>query len=158
MKIVRTSKSSRGQASVEFLLSAVFLMTLILWAVQLVVAIYTYVILAEAAKEGVRYAIVHGSDISSSSGPTSGSACTPDATTALCSCTSDDSNVSSVEDAVINYASYLDRSNINVCYLDGKNAAPSRVQVTVSYPLSSMFTLGWTPPTIHASAVGRIQN
>jgi Flp pilus assembly protein TadG len=37
-------------------------------------AIYTYSVLGNAAREGVRYAIVHGTDNSSCSGPSSGCA------------------------------------------------------------------------------------
>src|SRR6186997_3393043 len=57
----RTLSDNRGQALLEFLLTSVMLLTTIFAAVQLSVFVYTYSVLAEGAKQGVRYAIVHGS-------------------------------------------------------------------------------------------------
>jgi TadE-like protein len=143
----------RGQAMVEFVLSIIFIMTLLLWAVELILFIYTYSVMADAAKEGVRYAIVHGSNNSLPSGPSSGA--TSDCTT----------NVSVVKDVVKLYAkfSFRDTSGsnltVNVCYLDGNNQSPNRVQVTLSYPYLPLFSsLGWSSPTVKAAAEGRIVN
>src|SRR5438067_10738213 len=59
-----------GQAMVEFLLTVVFLTLLMVSVLEMAGFIYTYSVLANAAKEGVRYAIVHGASNSSPSGPT----------------------------------------------------------------------------------------
>src|SRR6184192_2139903 len=68
-EILRTRSNNGGQASVEFLLSALLCVTMIFAAVQMIIFIYTYTVLAEAAKVGVRYAVVHGSNNASPSGP-----------------------------------------------------------------------------------------
>jgi len=68
-----------------------------------------------------------------------------------------DPNGDNVKSAVRNYAGFLDpTSNITVTYLDSSNDAPSRVQVTVTYPVVSFFSAWTTSLTINASAEGRI--
>jgi len=52
----------RGSAQIEFAISAVMVLSLVFMAFELCSAVYTYVVLSEAANEGVRYAIVHSSD------------------------------------------------------------------------------------------------
>jgi Flp pilus assembly protein TadG len=152
----RTESNQRGQAQVEFLLSAIFLITLILISIELILLLYTYVVIAGAAKEGVRYAIVHGSGVAASGadysqGPSTGSAHT-------CSSSSNDNASSArIVSAVNTYANYSGMTVI-VCYLDGTNAAPNQVQVQVSYPYTTVFSLGLTTPTVRASALGRITN
>jgi Flp pilus assembly protein TadG len=130
----RTIRSrQRGQAFVEFLMSALFLLLTIFGAVQLIVIVYTYVTMAQAAKAGVRYAIVHGSDSGLASGP---------------------SNTTGVENAVKYYADYPGMT-ITVSYPDGNNNPPNRVRVQLNYPFS-LFPLGWALPTVRAAAEGRI--
>jgi Flp pilus assembly protein TadG len=136
-KMIRRVHSKRkGQATIEFLLSAIFLFTIISAAIQFIVMMYMYVLMSHAAKQGVRYAIVHGSKSFSSSGPGMN-----------CTCTT-------VKDAVKNYANYSGMT-ITVNYLDGNNDPPSQVQVQLSYAFS-LFHLGFTGPTMRASAQGRI--
>ena len=129
-----TSRSrQRGQAMVEFLISAILLMTTIFAVVQMIVYIYTYVSMAEAAKGGVRYAIVHGSNSGTPSGP---------------------GNTTNVENAVKFYADYPGMT-ITVTYPDGTNAPPNNVRVVLTYPFS-LFALGWDLPSVEAAAQGRI--
>jgi hypothetical protein len=132
---------------VEFLASAVFLVVTIAWTVQLIVMIYTWVVMAAAAKEGVRYAVVHGSknDSGSQAGPSSGSAF----------CATSGVEVAAVITAVRRAANYPGMT-VTVCYPDGNNKPASRVTVNASYPFATLFTLGFTPPTIRSSAQGRI--
>src|SRR6266851_9092714 len=52
---------ARGQASVEFALVIVLLMIMVLSMLELILLMHTYNTLADSAKEGVRYAEVHGS-------------------------------------------------------------------------------------------------
>src|SRR5215471_13749207 len=59
----------RGQAAVEFALIATFLFFLIIALIELFMFIYTYAALANSAKEGVRYAIVHGATGTNGVGP-----------------------------------------------------------------------------------------
>lgn len=144
----KRKQAGRGQASVEFLLTIILVAVAIVWVFELVMLIYSYNVFADAAKEGVRYAVVHGSGNSASSGPLSGSA--SDCTT----------NVTAVKAVVLNYAKYsfhdVSGAAVTVCYLDGTNQPPNRVRVTVSYPFIPFTNLGWNPPTIRAAAEGRI--
>jgi Flp pilus assembly protein TadG len=133
---------------VEFALTILTIMFVLFWLIEFVILMHTYTVLADSAKEGVRYAIVHGSGNTASSGPSSGTAST---------CIASPNSVSTV---VLNYAAgsfqNLTAMTTNVCYLDGNNQPGNRVQVTVSYPFLSYVNLPWTPPTIHASAEGRV--
>src|ERR1700739_51582 len=61
---------SEGQAAVEFMLVAVLLMLLVVGMIELIMLIYAYSVIADSAKEGVRYAIVHGNTGGLPSGPT----------------------------------------------------------------------------------------
>jgi Flp pilus assembly protein TadG len=144
--------SDRGYAVVEFVLVIVFVMFIIFWAFEMLMMLYTYTVIADAAKEGVRYAIVHGCGNTTCSGT-----CTP-----ACG----DTNGANVASTVLSYAqdSLHSTSNISlghgilVNYPDSSAAAPSRVQVIIHYPYQPYFSLGWTPPTINAAAEGRILN
>jgi Flp pilus assembly protein TadG len=140
----------KGLAAVEFALTILLVMVVIFWAFEFIMLVYTYNVMAEAAKEGVRYAIVHGANNSSSSGPATGAA--RDCTT----------NIAAITTLVQSYASTsfhnIAGMTITVCYLDGNNQPPNRVQVVVSYPFIPYASLGWIPPIINAAAEGRIAN
>lgn len=142
-----TRQEQKGQAMVEFLLSLMMLMIFIFFCFEIFMMVYSYNVLADAAKEGVRTAIISGSRSATPAGPTSGGS-------SDCS-----TNIAPVEAAVRRYAvlTFHDVSamTVNVCYLDGNNAAPSRVQVTVHYAYRPYFKLPLTP-TINAAAMGRI--
>src|SRR5262245_32851581 len=62
-------KREGGQALVEFLLTIVFVFLVIVAFLELIMMMYTYNVLADSAKEGVRYAIVHGTGNNLCSGP-----------------------------------------------------------------------------------------
>jgi len=149
------SKHDRGQAQIEFALSILFVFLFILGMIEMVMLLHTYNTLADAAKEGVRYAIVHGSNNTSPSGPTAASAFDPPCTSANSS-----SSIIDVQNTVLNYAqlSFHNTSGMNVyvCYFDGANTAPHRVGVVVSYPYQAFFGLGWPTLTVRAAAQGRI--
>ena len=132
----KTNRSrERGQALVEFLLSAVFLLTTVFAVIEMLVFVYTYVVMAQAAKAGVRYAIVHGSSSTIPSGP---------------------SDYTAVENVVKYYADYPGMT-ITVSYPDAapENHPPNRVRVELVYPFS-LLPLGWALPSVRASAQGRI--
>src|SRR5216684_6936082 len=63
-------RSDRGQATIEFALVIIFLMVMVLSIIEMIFLMSTYNVLANSAKEGVRYAIVHGANNSQPSGPT----------------------------------------------------------------------------------------
>ena len=134
----RRLSRQRGHAMVEFLLSTFFLFTIIFCIVQFTVFVYMYVTLAEAAKTGVRYAIVHGAKNSMGSGPG-----TPDTTAA------------SVESAARTWANYPGMT-VTVTYPDGSANPPSRVRVAITTPFSLL--PGWSFTNLRAAAEGRIMN
>lgn len=142
------AKKSRGQAQLEFILSILFLILTIFGTLELILFVYTYNVLADSAKEGVRYAVVHGTDSATCSGPGgNGVSCS-------------DSSGSNVQTTVKQYAQYsfhdTSAMTIAVTYPDSSSAAPSRVQVQITYPYQPFFGLGWPTVTVKAAAAGRI--
>jgi hypothetical protein len=115
----------------------------------MIMLLYSYNVLADSAKEGVRFAIVNGSNSATPAGPASGNS-------SDCS-----TNIAPVKSVVDGFAglTFHDVSlmTVTVCYLDGNNIAPARVQVTVSYAYRPYFSVPLTP-TINAAAEGRIVN
>lgn len=141
-------KSEDGQATVEFALTIVFVMFLIVGIIEMSMLLYTYSVVADAAKEGVRYAVVHGNHNSSPSGPGSTSAIDGTVGTGV----------------VKTYAqfSFHDTSTmtVTVTYPDTAsppaNQSPNRVQVKVTYPYQPFFGLAWPTVNVYANAEGRI--
>lgn len=144
----RPANKSRGQAQMEFVLSALLVVMFIFGMLEMVLLVYTYNVLADSAKEGVRYAIVHGTDSATCSGPGGGGV----------SCT--DSSGANVTATVQQYAQYSFHSTssmtVTVSYPDSSSAPPSRVQVHISYPYQPFFGMGWPTVTVNAAAAGRI--
>ncbi|MGH9502108.1 MAG: TadE/TadG family type IV pilus assembly protein [Terriglobales bacterium] len=156
MRFPRHLKNEKGQAIVEFSLVAVFLVLLVIAFIELIFLVYTYIMLADSAKEGVRYAIVHGNENATPSGPIGpGAVAAPNAP-----CTTDSGNVTAVKTAVTNYSGSsghaIATGNIKVCYSDGDNLPTHRVTVAVTYPYQAFFGLGWPTVNVHAEAEGRI--
>src|SRR5207253_3731662 len=101
-------QGQRGQALIESLLMLVVIITVVLWVFELGWLMYTYSVLADAANEGVRYAIVH-----------SGGDATGTQTTVKTFAGTSLHNVSAMP--------------IAVTFPDGSAAPPNRVRVTVTY-------------------------
>ena len=139
----------------EFALIILFVLLLVFGMIELIMLIYTYTVLADSAKEGVRYAIVHGCDLDSThcSGACVFAALPPND---QCS----DATGANVQAYAVNYAkaSLHDTSamTITVTYPDSNSNAPSRVRVTVSYPYQPFFGMGWPTVNVNAAAEGRI--
>src|SRR4029077_3383399 len=115
--------AQKGQAMIEFALAVLFVMVMIFSVVEFSMYMYTYTVLADAAQEGVRYAIVHGCGTTPS---TCSGTCTP-----ACS----DAGGSNVRREVKNWAqlSFHDiwAMGCTPSYPGGSASAPSRVQVNV---------------------------
>jgi Flp pilus assembly protein TadG len=114
-----------GQNTVEFALVTVMFILLLLSVVEMGRMMLVFTTMANAAKAGTRYAIVHGGERtgSGSTGPSGpGNPCT----------------CSEVKTIVKDFASagLIDSSKlvVTVAYPGGKNTAGSIVTVTVSYP------------------------
>jgi len=164
---------------VEFILVVVFIFVLFVSILQMILLMHAYNTLADAAKEGVRYAIVHGTGLGAAgcSGPGTVASVTP-----AVSCT--DSPGANVVTAAANFAGLgfqnISTSNfqcstptgnsINVCYdPNGANTANTAfgsrcsqpgcvVRVTVSHTYTPLFGLNWPSFTLNAAATGTIAN
>lgn len=175
-----------GQGQIEFVLSILTIMFTIFWTWEVVLAVYTYNVLSDAAKEGVRYAIVHGSNNVYCSGPGPSGGCPAAASGATAPNLCDGSAATAPPDAnastqtttasspgnnvartVVCYAqlslhdikesSGQGSMSIRVDYPQGTNAAGSLVNVTVSYKYAPFLALPITP-TLQTAASGRIVN
>lgn len=135
----------RGAAQIEFLLSSIVAMFLFFWLWEMSMMVYTYAVIANAAKEGVRYGIVHGTNSTNCSGPSAGCG---------------DSTGANVVSAVRSYAAYslhdISSITIQANYLDSSSEPPGRIQVKVAYTYMPYIKLPWIAPTLVASAEGRI--
>ncbi|HZQ19564.1 MAG TPA: TadE/TadG family type IV pilus assembly protein [Terriglobales bacterium] len=151
-------RDERGQALVEFAMVIGFLVIFVVGILEMSLFLYNYAWLTDAAKEGVRYAIVHGASGSNPAGPTG----TSGTSSSWSQCTnSNSSSAPSVASAVKTFAAAslhnISSMNVYVCYPDGNNNPGSGVQVSVSYPYSPLFLTNWATIPISASSVGRIQ-
>jgi Flp pilus assembly protein TadG len=134
----RVDTREHGQAAVEFALVVVSLVIVLISILEMTMFVYTYVALTNLAKEGVRYAVVHGS-----------SAANPSASSDVAKWVNTRFGSTSLHQ--------LSGNNISVTYPDGNSNSPgSRVQVTVRYPYQPIFGLRWASVTISANSVGRI--
>ena len=160
-------RSDRGQATVEFALVVIILFVMVFSIVETIFFVSTYNVLANSAKEGVRYAIVHGANNSQASGPT-------------CPCVDIDGppapagtipGYGSGYGVVKTFAQYsmhdITGTNMTVTVTYGPtdtpavtplNKTPNRVQVVVAYPYKPFFGFGWPTVTVNAAAEGRIMN
>lgn len=150
MRRMRRPRSQTGALLVEFALSIIILLFTVFWMVEMMLMIYTYNVMADAAKEGVRYASVRGSYSGIGIGPTAAPGSASECYT----------NSGPVYDRVVKFTELslhdTEGMTVQVCYLDGSNKPPSRVQVNIDYPLVPYFALPWTPPTVVAQAHGNI--
>lgn len=145
----RTSNRTRnnsGQALVEFALCAFLLLMLLFAVVEIGRMVLLYTTVSNAARIGTRYAIVHGNDAGSPSGPTN-----------------DDAAVISV---VKSFASVggLNPSNltVHVFYYSSGGGSPSCntpgcwVKVTASYPYDPIVSYFPWNVTLGSSSEGVI--
>jgi Flp pilus assembly protein TadG len=113
----------RGQATVEMVVSLMVVMSLVFWLFEFCMFIYTCSVLNDATEEGVRYAIVHGTDSTLCSGPDS--ACTNHAPY---------SNVQAAVKATASASLHnMSAMTVSVSYANNTAAVGNPVAVTVSY-------------------------
>jgi Flp pilus assembly protein TadG len=124
-------RRQRGQSLLETALMIVVIFNVVFWVFELGWLMYTYSVMADAANEGVRYAIVH------SGGDSSGAQArvTTFARTSL-------HNVSAI--------------STSITFPDGTSAPPNRVRVTVSYTYVPWLTHFINTPTMTTYAEGRM--
>ena len=165
MKSSFTSRAARrqarqaGQAMVEFMLVTIFLLVLFVSMLQIILLMHAYNTLADAAKEGIRYQIVHGTGNSNCSGPSK---------TGTPPTNCPDMTGTNVQTVVTNFAAVsfqnVSASNVTVDYNPNSangiacNTPGCLVRVTVSYTYQPFFGLGWPKVSLNAAADGRIMN
>ena len=119
----------QGGAAVEFTFIAVMLVVVMVGIVEMGRMVLVYTTVANAARAGARYAIVHGADRSTGTGVNGVSG--PGSTT-------------QVKTVVTDFASagLLDTTKLNIAvnYPNGLNTPDSPVTVTVTYPYDA-----WVP-------------
>ena len=122
-----------GQALAEFAMISVVFFMLIFGMIDVGRAVWHYNTLAQATREGTRYAIVHGADSADPSGPGSSYYTPPN-------------NDTQVSQVVENHGSSLNPELLEVeaTWIDNSNDPGSRVTVSAQYtfvPIFDMFGL-----------------
>jgi Flp pilus assembly protein TadG len=122
MMLSRLIRSGRAQATVELAFAGIIFAMLILGGIDAGRAVWNYNTLAHAAREGTRYAIVHGATSTDPSGPGSPYFTEPDIDT-------------KVAEVVTENASGLDtgRLVVEAEWPDGSNDVGAEVTVTARY-------------------------
>ena len=172
-KILNSRHRQSGQAMVEFMLVVIFVFLLFVSMIQMILLMHAYNTLADSAKEGVRFAIVHGTGFGSGcSGPGSVNL------TPSVSCSDTSLNCATHCDNVVNAVTHftavsfqnVSSSNVTVSYDPSSantnntnfGAACSQpgcaVKVTVSYTYTPLFGFSWPSFTLNAAADGIIAN
>jgi Flp pilus assembly protein TadG len=138
----RTCRCS-GQTLVEFSLTALMTSITMLFVLEIGRMLLVYTAIADAAREGVRYAIVHGS--SRSTGSAQNDASGPS------------SNPAQVVTVIDNFAGTgaltISRLVISVTYPGSSNAPGQTVNVSVVYPYDPLVT--YFPATLRLGSVSQ---
>ncbi|MBI2952976.1 MAG: pilus assembly protein [Chloroflexi bacterium] len=126
-------RGEKGQAVVEFALAAGVLFMLMIGSIDIGRAIWNYDTLAEAVREGARFAAINGYNSSTPTGP-------PNSTNYTAGPPGQDSGVTSV---VRNYAFGMAPASISVfaSWPSGDNLIGSSVVITASYSFQPLTTL-----------------
>jgi hypothetical protein len=152
---IRVRKRELGQASIEFLLTALWVMVMILGFIEIIMLFYAYSVVADSAKEGVRYAIVHGSLSNNCNGP-------GDPLNPSIAC---DATEAGVVSAVTSYGNHsgqtLATGEITITYANpGGGAACSApgcgVHVAIAHPYRPLFGIDWFTVSLNAAAQGTV--
>jgi Flp pilus assembly protein TadG len=139
------SSNDSGSASIETAISLTILFSLAFWLFEMSMFTYTYAVLDEAAHEGIRYAITHGTDSSACSGPTTG-----------CS-DSTGANVSAVVKSVSGNSFHkITGMTVTVTYPNSSAKPGSQVNIAITYPYIPFFKMPGFSQTATVSAQGRI--
>lgn len=141
----RFLRSDDGSLLVEAALALLVALPMVFWLFEMCMLTYTYSVLGDAARQGVRYAIVHGTDSTNCSGPSSG-----------CS-DSSGANVVAVVKSAASYSFHnISQMAVQVTYPDASSSPPSRVNIAITYTYVPYIQLPGIVHTIQLSAQGRI--
>ena len=138
-------RDDAGTMIVEFALSALIGLTLMLGIIEVSSLLYTYNVIGNAARDGLRYAVIHGTDSGLCSGPSSGCA---------------DSTGANIVTVVQNTAQYsfhdVSRLSVTPSWPDSSSAPGSRVKVQVTYTYVPYVHIAGLSPQISTVSEGRI--
>jgi Flp pilus assembly protein TadG len=134
-------RNQRGQSLLETAMMIIVIFVVVFWVFELAWLMYTHTVMADAANEGVRYAIVHSSDGSDKT--PGGNPRTP---------WTDTSNI------VKNFAktSLHNTRGITVTVTPAKATVPNSVQVTVTYTYVPWLSRFISTPTMTTYAKGNL--
>ncbi len=125
-------RRGRGQSTVETTIILVIVFMVAFWIFELGWLMYTYSVLADAANEGVRYAVVHsGGDVAGTQ-----------------------ARVKTFAAASLHNIAAMPAPSVT--FPDGSAAPPNRVRVTVTYTYIPYIPKAIVAPTMHAYAEGRM--
>ena len=120
-----------GQSLLETALMIPVIFTVVFWVFELSWLMFTFVVLANAANEGVRYSIVHSGG--------------------------DPAGVQTIVEAFAATALHdISAMSTSVTFPDGNATPPGRVRVTVTYTFVPYLSAFINTPTVHAYAEGRM--
>ena len=124
-------REEKGQSLLETALMIPVIFTVVFWVFELSWLMFTFVTLANAANEGVRYSIVH------SGGDPAGTQTTVQAFAATA-------------------GHDISAMSTSVTFPDGNATPPNRVRVTVTYTYVPYLSNFFNTPTVHTYAEGRM--
>jgi Flp pilus assembly protein TadG len=143
---MKSSSGEKGQATLEMLASCTVAFSLVFGLFELCMFTYTCNVLNDAVQQGVRYAIMHGTDSSNCSGPDSG-------------CTNQ-SPYSNVQAVVTNEASAslhnLSAMTVTVSYANSTAALGNPVTVAVAYTYVPILNFASLQYAVHLSSTGKV--
>ena len=120
-----------GQAALEMVVSLMVAFSLVFWLFELCMFTYTCAVLNDATQEGVRYAIMHGTDSSNCSGPD-----------AQCTNQTPYSNVQAVVTSAASASLHnMSAMTVTVSYANNTAAIGNPVAVKVAYTYVPYVTL-----------------
>jgi Flp pilus assembly protein TadG len=132
-----------GQSLVEFSLTAFLISVTMLFVLEVGRMLLVYTAIADAAREGVRYAIVHGSSRATGSGQSNASG--PSANPAQV--------VTVIDDFAGTGPLTISRLVISVTYPGSSNAPGQAVNVSVVYPYDPFIT--YFPATLRLGSASQ---
>ena len=139
-------RGQRGQASLELLVTLIVAFTLVFGLFELCLFTYTCSILNDAVEEGVRYAIMHGTDSSQCSGPDAG-----------CVDQSPYANVQSVVTTAASASLHnLSGMTVTVTYANSTAAIGNPVSVAVAYNYVPILNFANLQYSMRVSSQGQI--
>jgi Flp pilus assembly protein TadG len=141
----RFTQEDSGAVQIETAFSYLLFFLILAGIIQFCMVVYTYGVYAEAARAGVRYAVQHGTDSSTCSGPSTG-----------CSDSTGANVVSAVSTYAAHYVTTIAGMRVQASYPDSSSAPGARVVVKVTYTYAPFVTYKGFNQAFQIAAQGRI--